>query len=127
VSSYREELAWAGGLFEGEGSASIRGEHRVGKGGPSLRIGVAMCDLGPLERFQRAIGGLGIIYGPYSPPSRHPDWRPIFHWRAERFEHAQAVIAMLWPWLDSRRRGQCKAALDAVRRPGPSFVQEEWC
>lgn len=107
----REEIAWAGGLFEGEGSIHIRRDLRPTRSGqPVLRLSIGMCDPGPLERFQRAVGGFGAMFGPYSKP-KHPTWRPVYLWQTEKFEHVQAVIAMLWPWLDTRRREQYRNAL----------------
>ena len=72
-----------------------------------------MCDLGPLERFQRAVG-LGSIYGPHLFPD--PRRKPVYFWQVRTFEKTQAVIAMLWPWLDERRREQCRTTLDLTRR-----------
>ena len=113
----REEIAWAGGLFEGEGSVHIRRDRRANRKGQAiLRLSIGMCDQGPLERFQHAIGGLGTMFGPYA-KAKHPTWKPIYLWQTEKFEHAQAVIAMLWPWLDTRRREQCRNAIMAAK-PG---------
>jgi hypothetical protein len=64
------QLAWAAGLFDGEGCTSARPYPSRAN---SVRIFVSVsqsshsADLVPsvLERFQRAVGGMGSISAPY--------------------------------------------------------------
>lgn len=62
------ELAWAAGLFDGEGSAGVYRQKtkrtRCGRS-PAPRVQVGMTDRPALERLQRALGHLGSITGPY--------------------------------------------------------------
>jgi hypothetical protein len=94
----REELAYAGGLFEGEGCIAQRTQ-----GTKPYYLSLNMTDLEPIQRFQVAVGGLGKIYGPRR---CHPDHKEQWDWQCTRFEHNQAVLAMLWPWLGPRRRAR---------------------
>lgn len=103
----REELAWAGGLFEGEGSLSLTTGRSGAKG---TRAAVHMTDRDILERFAVAVG-LGSITGPYA---RGVDRKPMYSWVTSRFESVQALIAMLWPWLGARRREQARLMLSGV-------------
>jgi hypothetical protein len=98
----REELAWAGGLFEGEGSFTVsarnRGEVRVLH--PVAQL--SMVDQSPLLRFAAAVG-MGAVYGPYAHKG-HIHNRPLYAWSVFGFERTQALIAYLWPFLSERRR-----------------------
>ena len=104
----RENLAWAAGLFEGEGSFSLN------RTGDNLRCqaAVAMTDEDTVVRF-RDILGVGKVYGPYGPyaGSKKVFWR----WHVYSAEHVQAVAAMLWPWLGDRRRTRATEVLQARR------------
>lgn len=93
----RESLAWAAGLFDGEGhTGSGRGcgfievSQSGEKGVPEV-----------LTRF-KDVFGFGKIDGPYY----HSRKVPIYRYRLGSFEHVQAVIAMMWPWLGSVKRAQ---------------------
>lgn len=102
----RHEIAWAAGFFEGEGTISQNGR------GVRLTLPQASASGVPevLDRFRRAVGGMGWIIGPSS--LRNP-WskEPQYVWGSSRFEHVQAVLAMLWPWLGSYRRATARTAL----------------
>jgi len=96
----REELAWASGFFEGEGSVAHQGYN--------FRIDAAQVDREPLEQLLKIIG-LGKIYGPYK--RENPRARPLSYWTVCGYEKVQAVACMLWPWLSRRRKDQLKTAL----------------
>jgi hypothetical protein len=92
----RENLAWAAGLFEGEGC--ITRTNRV----PVARLGTT--DLDVLERFHLVMG-FGRVYE-MGHTRNHPRWKPASEWTTTTFEEAQATIAVLWPWLRARRRAR---------------------
>jgi hypothetical protein len=101
----REELAYAGGLFEGEGYFTLRpGSHT-----PRSAAGINMTDREPLERFAAAVG-MGTIIGP---KDLGPHRKPMYVWGVHTRERAQALVAMLWPWLGPRRRARAKEVLAA--------------
>lgn len=104
----REELAWAAGFFDGEGH--VRCSLVQEKQYPLLRVEVAQRDPQVLERFQRVIG-CGRIYA----INRKPPKNSYYNWHVGRFEHAQAVIALLWTWLSPVKRKQAKVALARVQ------------
>jgi hypothetical protein len=116
----REELAYAAGLYEGEGTVCASygtfltksGERRP-RQSPGFQLKIGMTDLEPLERFQEAVG-FGTIYGPYE--KKQIGWKPYYHYSVDSFEKTQAAIAMLWSWLSPRRREQAAAALTAEKR-----------
>jgi hypothetical protein len=94
----REEIAWAAGLFEGEGCITQSSGQSV------LRLN--STDLDVLERFHAAVGR-GEIYGPYeNRPSRFRR-KPFWVWVCPRSD-AVDVIAELGPWLGSRRLARAR-------------------
>ena len=106
----RTALAWAAGLFEGEGSIA---RHRSGSASPLLTL--TMTDEDVVREFA-AVVGVGTVAGPRdNGPGRKPSWR----WDTTNYEHTQAVVAALWPWLKSRRRERISSGrTSAPRRTG---------
>lgn len=100
------DLAWAAGLFEGEGCffyARPSKAHRYGVAGATL----AMTDLDIVERFAEVMGfGLVRKMTNQGPPTR----KQMYVWRAGGFEHVQATAGLLWKWLGPRRREQVRFA-----------------
>ena len=107
----RVELAWASGLFEGEGCTAS-----PGVANPGLQLG--MTDEDTVRRFQRAVG-IGVVEGPFGPYVGSPGRKPMWRWRANAFEDTQAVIALLWEGFGVRRRKQAVElmAYRKTRRP----------
>lgn len=98
----REQLAYVGGLFEGEGTLNANKS--------KVWVQVRMTDREPLDRIHLATR-LGKIYGPY--PQLAPR-KPLWVWRINCFEESQAFVAMIWPWLSPRRREQASRMLEEV-------------
>lgn len=104
------ELAWAAGYFDGEGNVGYYG----GKGDGSyrsLRLAIGNTQLAELERFQRAVGGLGSITGPTQLPGRRPIWK----WQIQNSDGARSVLSMLWPYLSDNKRRDAAQALEKYR------------
>lgn len=100
------EIAWAAGLFEGEGTvALVRG--KPPKQWVNLRMQVWSTDLDVLEKFQRIVGGK--IYGPYAPKGLGT--KPIWTWLLQSVEECKSVARSFLPWLGSRRTGDVGNAL----------------
>jgi hypothetical protein len=101
VAFTRESLAWAAGLFEGEGCFSFVSSTR------RYYLQLSTTDLDVLESFKNVVGQ-GKIYGPFTGKK---STKPYWMWNTTTFEAAQAVTAMLWPWLHLRRRSKAKRLL----------------
>lgn len=90
-------IAWAAGLFEGEGSITTsRGR---------FRLQIEMTDEESVRRFH-AIVAAGRVYGPYT--YTRPDGyirNPVFQWKANGGEAARAG-RLLRPWLGTIRRAR---------------------
>lgn len=97
----REELAWAAGFFDGEGS--FYGGPRGGayrRGQWHINASVTNTDRQLLDRFREAVG-IGIVCGPYELAGGR---RPVYRWAIRSPQGVQAVGAMLWPWLGEYKR-----------------------
>jgi hypothetical protein len=112
--STSEELAWAGGFFDGEGSTYLL-KHRTHAAHFTAAIEVPQaCDSGvavPLLRFRDAVGPQGRIYGPRR--SRH-DARPYHRWRAEAVQSVELSVHRLFPFIGAVKRAQAVRALETV-------------
>src|SRR4051812_35629251 len=106
----REDLAWAAGFFDGEGTVRFKPDRRGGKNSGTVAMSVHQVRREPLVRFQRALGGMGKIGGPY-PTGRE---NPILSWYATGWKNSQAIVAMLWPFLSVPKREQAIAAFKSL-------------
>lgn len=95
-SSPKSDIAWAAGLFEGEGCITTANKN------PRLSLG--STDLDVLEKFLSVVGVGKISKGIRSPIAT----KDIWVWRTAQFEYVQAVLAAFWPWLCSRRRARAE-------------------
>ena len=106
----REELAWAAGFFDGEGNIRAQGPHSP-RNAPEFRrlvIQISQKDTEVLYRFQRAVLGLGGIYGPTYDKRGSGG---MYSYRITSWEKGQAIIAMLWPFLSTIKREQAATSL----------------
>lgn len=106
--AWREKLARAGGLFEGEGCITLYST-------PNARLALSMTDEDSVRRFAAAVG-VGHVTAWHPPPHKNSGRQPQFKWYTGKFEHVQYVLAALWPFLGQRRRARAVAVLRAARR-----------
>ncbi len=99
------ELAWAAGLFEGEGCFAFKKDSA-----PRALAQIQMTDEDAVRRFHQAVG-IGSVSGPRSYGDRRPSWV----WNVQSNEEFQAIVAMLWYGLGQRRREKAREILAAVR------------
>jgi len=97
------EIAWAAGLFEGEGSF----DHSAGNA-HRPRATMSLTDQDVLERFMRAVG-VGTI-GPSKRRASHH--KEAWQWWTNEAEF-HVVYALLKPWLGPRRTQAAEAAIKA--------------
>ena len=92
----RENIAWAAGLFEGEGSFSPR----------QNKICLTSTDRDVAARFMEVIG-CGSLRARI-PTAQQLGKKTQYTWTVSRQEHTQAILAAFWPWLGERRREKVK-------------------
>ena len=99
------DVAWAAGLFEGEGSILVPTERMR-----SIRLRVGSTDRDVLDRLVQVIGGK--VRGPYQPNGRNtpPGRKPIYMWEVQGTNPAQQVLRLFWPYLGIRRRARAAEA-----------------
>ena len=105
----REELAWAAGFFDGEGTCHTwTSRPGAAKHGRTCGLIVSQVEAGPLERFQKAVLGIGTIYynRENSRGAGGKRAKPISNWQVHAFEQTQAVIALLWTFLSGPKKQQ---------------------
>ena len=109
-----EQLAWAAGLFDGDGSTCLA-KHRTHEGHVTADVSITQASAGGLPevltRFKIAMGGIGRTYGPYAARGHG---EPIYRYKAQRLADAEHVLRSLWPWLGSIKRVQAVCVMTMV-------------
>ena len=112
------ELAWAAGLFDGEGSVSTyvprhrrspRRQMQISQAGPPGKKPLV------LVRFQEIVGGLGNITGPYR--------GYLYYWKITKKDEVDEVGDLLWPYLGQEKRRQFATAALRITRTTPGPVE----
>jgi hypothetical protein len=109
-----EELAWAGGFFDGEGSTYLE-KHRTHPGyfypvlyvPQSAEVGVAP----ELLRLKAALSDLGAISGIRQDS---PDKKPYRRWRIVTTMKAQIALHLLWPFIGDVKRAQAQVVMKTI-------------
>jgi len=98
------DIAWAAGLYEGEGSISpglLKRKNRF----HYLNCSLSMTDEDMVRKFH-GIVKMGHVHGPYNAtgPSAKPHYKPRWIWQTSKFACVQQLIVLFWPWMGERRR-----------------------
>jgi hypothetical protein len=112
-----DEIAWAAGLFEGEGSVFVHtGKPGTGKQprrnySITLTVALTTTDHDVILRFREAIG-VGRINSEPRPRRDRPGHHKLAYlWRAYSAD-AATVLDLFWPYLGERRQEQAMRALE---------------
>lgn len=104
-----DDVAWAAGLFEGEGWLTILNSN--GQGGVGYpRLGIAMTDKDIIDRWYRVFP-FGRRWEGLTSKRSKAGPKPYYFVQVGNQEEIQAILAMLWPWLGERRRAKARLAL----------------
>jgi hypothetical protein len=112
------ELAWAAGLFDGDGSTGTYvSAHRPN----AVRIFMSVSQSADsnlvvpevLQRFHTVVSGLGYVGAAYWDDRFGGSY--LYQWKAGSFEEVQAIVALLWPELGAVKRTQAETALSTYR------------
>ena len=110
-----ELIAWAAGLFDGDGSSSCY----VPRARITPRRQIQVSQAGEpgttpfvLARFREILGS-GNITGPYR--------GYLFYWKTTRKDEIDRVATVLWPYLSERKKAQFIAMTLAAGRSLPAF------
>jgi hypothetical protein len=119
-TSPKHEIAWAAGLFEGEGS--------LGYYSKKCSATLVTTDRDVLERFAAVVGLGKIEKSPRMPRPSNFAKKPQWVWKAVSFEDVQAIVAAFWPWLGERRRQRVAEVLreGALAPPESKYRSIAW-
>jgi len=106
------EIAWAAGLFEGEGCIGVwktQKNHVL----PLIRLTITMTDRDVLERFCAVVqcGKVGgeRRYG-------RPHHKPAFVWCISNRSDVERILLALLPWFGERRSAKAREALAEIAK-----------
>lgn len=113
MSDYEDvvEMAWAAGLFEGEGSIGTR-KGRSEESPRRLLLQLTSTDEDVLRRFHATLQ-CGGVYGPYGPYAGQT--KCYWYWTVSGLL-AHSALAKLLIHLGERRTARAKEVLELVRR-----------
>lgn len=112
--SPEQEIAWAAGLFEGEGTFCANKAKRAGGFSFYPRAQLASTDHDVILRFQEAVG-VGKIRGPYDKNgSAGIRPKPIYFWTTNKPEEFAELVNMFWDLMCERRRDQIRSVHEKI-------------
>jgi hypothetical protein len=113
-----EEIAWAAGLFEGEGCVYISKRLTVGKlERATVSLVVSSTDLDVLERFFAVVNCGKILHESGSWSGKQPHWKDTYEWRTAKRDEVKELLYQFLPWLGSRRTEKAEEALKFLETP----------
>lgn len=98
----RENIAWAAGLFEGEGCIVTGSPHN------RWRLTLSSTDEDVIRKFA-VIVGVGGVLGPQR--HKNPKWKPIWTWWCTGGEKTTALLAAFYPLLGERRKAKAEVLM----------------
>jgi|SRR5215471_379191 len=109
-TTFYADLAWAVGLYEGEGTACLASN------GKSTRVAIQMQDPEPIERFYQIIR-IGTI-NKSQPPGR----KTTYTWQVQNARDVIKVLTILIDsgYLSSRRLRQAETILERAKQIKPN-------
>lgn len=97
------EVAWAAGLFEGEGCIRFCKHDR---GLEYIRLSIKMTDRDVLQHFADVVGA--EVKGPYAPSEDKPHHKPVWSVTISKTRKSLNVLEAFWPYLGDRRRAKAQ-------------------
>ena len=114
----REEIAWAAGLFEGEGCICW-----VKK--TAAKLSIEMTDRDVLERFAQIVDAGAICDKTCTNPKSQ--WRASYHWQVYARDDVARILTWFLPWLQSRRGEKARATLERLKHNPGRHIDRTHC
>ncbi len=96
-------IAWAAGLFEGEGCITHTDKRYT-------RLKLKMTDRDVVERFCKIVGVGKVL--PAKPSKAH--YKPLFEWTCQRREDVHNILDTFLPYFGDRRAHKALDILDLL-------------
>jgi len=112
-----EEIAWAAGLFEGEGCIALDTYWTSSKRRHRLALSLGMTDEDVVTRFVQIVGVGRVRLQNRDNGWVQPHWRDQYLWEIGGRKDCLRIAAMFLPYLGTRRRKklvECLSAMDTV-------------
>jgi len=108
--SFDTNIAWAAGLFEGEGSVfEVKQPSDKNQSYRYVRMTLKMTDLDVLEKFHEIIKFGKIIHQTDKSKKAQPEhWKKHYYWQLNNKQEIMVLCSLFWPYLCSRRRAKIK-------------------
>jgi len=100
------DIAWAAGIFEGEGSIILRPAGR-NRPGYQRRLQVPMTDEDVVVRFWEVVDAGNVRKDKFRRPGHKWQWR----WTCSRWADTERILRSFLPYLMSRRRQMAETLL----------------
>jgi hypothetical protein len=114
---WEADVAWAAGLFEGEGSFGVRANGTV-------LLSLASTDKDVIDRF-RSVVGTGRLSS--QAPGRNKRNKRLWRVDVVQVDDVLRITRMLYPWLGSRRRSRADEAVAVIKRRIEAATAERVC
>ena len=101
-------VAWAAGLFEGEGCITIDNRspnHR--------RLLMGMTDEDVMQKFVDVVGA-GKLYGPYSYSGDKAKYKQFWQWSIGKKPEVVRILKMFIPYFGKRRSEKAIEAINKI-------------
>lgn len=115
------EIAWAAGLFEGEGSISLMQQR--GRKSVSIIVHLGTTDQDIAARFHAIVGVGNITIRERENPRHKRQWI----WQAAAIADVRHVVRLLAPWLGMRRSARVHEVLAAYDKAPARRVSKTHC
>jgi predicted metal-dependent hydrolase len=108
------DIAWAAGLFEGEGTWITRTKPNAPKDGKRYAvIALQMCDRDVVERFAAVMGCGKVTVEARS--ERNPKHSDIWRWTTAKRAECLRIAELLLPYMGERRAARAREVIEASR------------
>ena len=112
------EVAWAAGIFEGEGCMSLTYSKTVPHAARRVRLQVGMTDRDIIERLHYIWPGVPMVARNSHP--NYPGAKMMFMWRVNKCAEVERILHAMLPWLGERRSQRANELLAAIAAMPPA-------
>ena len=98
----KDELIWAAGFFDGEGTIGPNLSSKNFSNVPCIRLGLSQVDRRPLDRFCEAVN-VGTVQGPHVHAKK--SYSEYYTWKVAGMKAIQVLI-LIEPWLSQPKSEQ---------------------